>query len=190
MTERKNPDGRPADGEGTACGCCCASDGEGPLDEVAPSPSGDGGAVICCSIRCLDPAVVEEAVGQLDPSGAERVSYTCKISGEEEELLLIGDRLAARLAEALPEAEDTGDAKILAGLWSAELCECDLATLTGLPEARVVERLQALTARGVLGHREIHDMNYYHLESEAVRARVEETLGAAGPGAHGRPVCS
>jgi len=182
MTERESPDGRPADGGGAASGCCCASDGEGPLDERAPSPNGEAEAVICCSIRCLDPAVVEQAVGRLDPLGTTRVAYTCKISGEEEELLLIGDRLAARLAEALPEAEDAGDAKILAGLWSAELCECDVATLTALQEARVVERLRTLAGQGVLGHRTIHSMSYYHLESQALRQCLDEVLAAVSRG--------
>ena len=54
------------------------------------------------------------------------IASTCQLSGKEEEILLIGNLLAFKLADCLPEAEDSNDAMILAGLYSAELRECDV----------------------------------------------------------------
>lgn len=124
----------------------------------------------------MEPSTVEDAMRRLDPAGVERVSYTCQLSGKEEEILLIGDLLAFQLADAVPEAEDSGDARMLAGLYSAELCECDVATLTKLPENEVVDKLRRLALLGVLVHRELHSMNYYRLQSEKVRHNVEAII--------------
>ena len=57
----------------------------------------------------MDPA----ALRRLDLADIERVAYTCQLSGKEEEVLLVGDQLASRLAEVLPEAEDANGARIL-----------------------------------------------------------------------------
>ena len=115
----------------------------------------------------------------LDSSGIERVSYTCHLSGKEEELMLIGDRLAGQLAETVAEIKDASNAKILVGLYSAELCECDVATLTSLPEGEVIHRLHALTSDGVLAHRQFHEMNYYRLVSATLRRHIEAVINAA-----------
>ena len=61
----------------------------------------------------MDPAAVERAIRKLDPAGIERVAYTCQLSGKEYEVLLVGDQLALRLADTLPEAEDADGARIL-----------------------------------------------------------------------------
>lgn len=121
----------------------------------------------------MDPAAVEAAKGRLDDEGTVRVPYTCQISGKEEDILLLAERLAERLAAAMPEAVDAAGAKILAGLYAAELCECDVATLTGLPGDGVVDRLRAFAERGLLTHRRLHDMNYFSLTSEDARREIE-----------------
>ncbi len=139
-------------------------------------PNCTSGSKISCEIRCMDPAAVEAATRRLDPVGVEWVSYTCQLSGKEEAILLIGEQLAARLAETLPGAKDTKGTKILAGLYSAELCECDVATLTALPEDEVVSRLRLFTALGVVAHREMHGMNYYRLKSENARRKIEAVI--------------
>lgn len=82
----------------------------------------------------MDPAAVDEAARRLDPGGVEWVSYTCQLSGEKEAILLVGDEFASRLTELLPDVEEVECTKILAGLHSSELCECDVATLMRLPE--------------------------------------------------------
>ena len=131
---------------------------------------------ISCAVRCLDPAVVQDAMQTLEPDKFVRVPYTCKLSGQEEELFFIGDVFASSLVEAAGEIGDTGDAKILAGLYATDLCECDVATLTSLPEYEVIQRLQALAGKGVLLHREINDMSYYHLESDVVRNKIRALI--------------
>jgi hypothetical protein len=131
---------------------------------------------IACQIHCMDPSSVKNAMQRLDADGVERIPYTCKISGNREEILLLGENLASRISRAVMEAGDSGDAKILAGLLSAELCECDVTTLTMLSEEDGVRRLRMLAKNGVLSHREIGGMNYYRLESENVRRNIEELL--------------
>lgn len=136
----------------------------------------ESGSKISCRIRCMESSAVEDAMRRLEPAGLERVSYRCQLSGKEEEILLIGELLAFQLADAVPESEDSSDARILAGLYSAELCECDVATLTKLPENEIVHKLQRLALLGVLEHRELHRMNYYRLVSEKVRHNIEATI--------------
>jgi len=131
---------------------------------------------IACRIRCMDPSIVKNAMQTLDAGGIARVPYTCQLSGNKEEILLLGDKLATRISEVVAEAVNASDAKILAGLFSAELCECDVATLTMLPENEVVRRLQALEKTGVLSRRKVGGMNYYRLESGNVRRNIEAVL--------------
>jgi len=131
---------------------------------------------ITCEIRCMEPAVVEAALKRLLPAGVEWVSYMCQISGKTEAILLIGDDMASRLAGSLPEVEDINGMKILAGLYSAELCECDVATLTRLSEEEVIRQLERFAGLGLIAHRKIHGMNYYRLESEIVRKRLSDAI--------------
>ena len=134
---------------------------------------------ITCEIRCMVPTAVEAALRRLDPAGVQWVSYTCQISGKTEAILLIGDDLASRLTGSLPEVEDVEGTKILAGLYSAELCECDVATLTGLPEEEVVSQLRRFAAIGVVAHRKIHGMNYYRLDSDTARRTLSDAIQAS-----------
>ena len=133
-------------------------------------------SVIECGIRCVDPRDVEQAMTGLDPGGQTRVAYVCKLSGAREEILVVGSELAERLADAMPDADDPDDAKILAALSDAELCECDVATVTGLSESDVLRRLRRLCGGGVLGHRKLDRMNYYRLQSEFARQSIAEAL--------------
>ncbi|GAA0681562.1 hypothetical protein GCM10009104_02790 [Marinobacterium maritimum] len=126
----------------------------------------------------MDPAVVGAALKRLQPEGVEWVSYTCQISGKTESILLIGDDLASRLTGLLPEAEDANGMKVLAGLYTAELCECDVATLTRLSEEEVIRQLERFASRGTVTHRTIHGMNYYRLDSEVVRRTLKDALEA------------
>jgi hypothetical protein len=113
----------------------------------------------------MNPATVKTAKTKLESSGIAWVPYTCQISGDKEKILLIGNDLASKLVPPLTEAEDANGAKILAGLYSAELCECDVATLSGLPDQEVIRQLQRFETLGVVTHRKIHGMNYYSLNS-------------------------
>jgi hypothetical protein len=127
----------------------------------------------------MDPATVEAASCQLDPAGVAWVAYTCKLSGAKESILLIGDELAAEIMKSLPTVESLTGMKILASLYSAELCECDVATVTGVAEREVVSQLQKFAALGMIGHRKIQGMNYYRLISDIARRSIKEALDAA-----------
>ena len=134
---------------------------------------------ITCEIRCMDPADVEAAVRRLDRAGVERVSYTCQLSKETETILLVGDDVASRLAHSLSEVNDIAEARILAGLSSAELCECDLATLTRLPEGDVISQLARLEERGAVSRRQLRGMNYFRLTAESLRRKIGDIVGEA-----------
>jgi len=134
------------------------------------------GLKISCDIRCMDPATVEAASKRLDPAGLERVAYTCKLSGAKESVLLIGDELASEIMKSLPTAENLTGTKILAGLYSAELCECDVATATGAPEHEVISQLQKFATLKMVAHRKIQGMNYYRLISDSARRSIKDAI--------------
>lgn len=129
----------------------------------------------------MAPAAVAAAMARLDAEGVARLPYTCQISCQREEILLLGERLAARLAAAMPEAVDAADARMLAGLSSSELCACDVATLTGLADDEVIGRLQAFAAQGLLVHRKLNGMHHYRLASEQAQRRIEAFTRQASP---------
>lgn len=126
----------------------------------------------------MDPATVEAASSQPDPAGVGWVAYTCKLSGANESVLLIGDELEAEIMKSLPKVENLTGMKILASLYSSELCECDVATVAGVAEREVVSQLQNFVALGIIGHRKIQGMNYYRLISGTARRSIKEALGA------------
>ena len=126
----------------------------------------------------MDPIALEAALKRLDPGGMEWITYTCILSEEEESVLLIGDDLAVQVARSVSEINDITGAKILAGLYSAELCECDVATLTGVSEHEVVAQLQKFTALGMVAHRKVQGMNYYRLVSDIARRSIKDAMDA------------
>jgi len=133
---------------------------------------------IPCEIRCMDPATVEAASRRLDPAGVEWIAYTCKLSGAKESVLLIGDELAKEIMKSVPTVDNLTGMKILANLYAAELCECDVATVAGVAEREVVSQLQNFAALGIIGHRKIQGMNYYRLISGTARRSIKEALDA------------
>lgn len=136
------------------------------------------GSEISCEIRCIDPAMVEAASRRLDPAGVEWVPYTCKLSGAKESVLLMGDNLATEMMKSLPTMVNFTGIKILACLYSAELCECDVATVTGVAEHAVISQLQNFTSIGMVAHREIKGMNYYRLKSDIARRSIKDAVDA------------
>lgn len=130
-----------------------------------------------CTIRCMDPDAVAAARRQLHPDEVRRVAYVCKLSGRQEYVAMLGSRLAARLDRGVPEADDPLDARILAALADAELCECDVATLLGLADSDVGPRLSRLCAAGSLSRRMLQQMNYYRVEPDDLKHRVASILG-------------
>lgn len=124
----------------------------------------------------MDPATVKKATAQLAFTDVTWIPYTCKISGEKENILLLGDGLASKLTTFLTESEDANGTRILAGLYSAELCECDVATLTGLPDQEVIQQLKRFETSGVITHRKLHGMNYYRLNNRNAERIFSEVV--------------
>jgi hypothetical protein len=122
----------------------------------------------------MDAAVVGVAARRIDPAGVEWIPYTCKLSGNRELVLLIGDELAARIMAALPAVENIAGTKILAGLYSAELCECDVATVSGAPENEVVSELRKFAALGMVARRRLH-----RLTSDSIRRSIRAAVDAS-----------
>lgn len=128
---------------------------------------------ISCSIRCLDPEAARRARERAETERVVRVPYVCKISGEREEIVLLGRAEARRVATAAEELEDALDARIVAAVAATELCECDVATLTGVDEGEVLERLARLEERGLLGARPIEGMRYFRAVPERLPEGVD-----------------
>jgi hypothetical protein len=133
---------------------------------------------ISCEIRCIDRATVEAAAGRLDPAGVEWVPYTCKLSGANASVLLIGNELATEIMKSIPTAVNFTGMKILACLYSAELCECDVATVTGVAEHAAISQLQKFTSIGLVADRKIQGMNYFRPKSDNARRSMKHAVDA------------
>lgn len=106
--------------------------------------------------------------------------YQCKISGGKETLVLISEQAASSLEKACDTLKDAVDAVLVTSVWRTELCVCDLATISGLEEEAVHQRLERLVAVEVLTFRVIDGMNYFQLAKdgggEEVRQRIRGQL--------------
>ena len=88
--------------------------------------------------------------------------------------------MAASMMTSLPAVDSIIATKILAGLYSAELCECDVATVTGAPEHEVVDQLHSLAELGIVARRGIQGMNYYRLTSGRIRRSIKAAVDTLG----------
>lgn len=133
---------------------------------------------ITCRIRCLEPETVRAAKGEMEGAAVGNVPFVCTLSGKKEEILLVSDDAAKRLSDLLPSIGGPLVQKIAAAILGAELCECDIATLTEADEGRVLDALERLRAAGAAKSREIEGMTYYSLADGEMRdllnARISE----------------
>jgi hypothetical protein len=90
----------------------------------------------------------------------------------------MGDNLATEMMKSLPTVVNFTGIRILACLYSAELCECDVATVTGVAEHAVISELQNFTSIGMVAHRKIEGMNYYRLKSDIARRSIKDAVDA------------
>jgi hypothetical protein len=123
---------------------------------------------VYCHVRCLEGADVSGAWDGLTNAAQVSVPYTCKLSGKREALLLLSDDCAKRQAERFRPLSKPESLKILAALATAELCECDVATLMQKDDNGTACELRRLHRLGLLKHRQIEGMNYYTLASPAL----------------------
>ncbi|MEA5376654.1 MULTISPECIES: helix-turn-helix domain-containing protein [Vibrio harveyi group] len=131
---------------------------------------------IRCEIRCLEPATVRAAKRAMMGAVISKVPFVCKVSGQKEENLLLSDDRAQYLA-ALPDALGGPlTQKILYAILGAELCECDIVTLTDDDEGRVLNELERLRINGIVTCRAIEGMTYYSLGNANVKDRLTKHL--------------
>jgi hypothetical protein len=127
-----------------------------------------------CHVRCLEDADVRGAWEGLEAAAQVIVPYTCKLSGKREELLLLSDDCAERLAARFRPLGKPETLKLLAALASTELCQCDVATLLQREEGAVAGELRRLSRLGLLKHRLIEGMDYFALADNALRDLLEQ----------------
>jgi hypothetical protein len=122
--------------------------------------------------------MVAMARSGLENNDTVTLPYICKISGAQEELILISDSVAEELADLSDKLSDSVDAVLVASVARAELCICDLATLAGRPESEIQDRLERLMEHQLVSHRLINGMNYFHMvtgfEAEKLRKHIIE----------------
>ncbi|HZM39320.1 MAG TPA: metalloregulator ArsR/SmtB family transcription factor [Acidimicrobiales bacterium] len=106
------------------------------------------------STRSVDPARVAAVRSRLlDLDEASRLAEVFK---------LLGDPTRARLLSALLEG--------------GELCVCDLAAVTGVPETSVSHALRLLRTAGIVRNRRAGRMVYYSLADGHVRMLLDLSL--------------
>ena len=137
---------------------------------------------ISCEVRCLEPDTVRAARDALEGASVGTVPFVCKVSGKREQILLLGCDAAERLAKSNPSIGGALSQKIAAALLNAELCECDIATVTESEESRVLDELDRLRCAGVVQVRDIQSMKYYSLASSEAREQLKQRMSELGPG--------
>lgn len=131
---------------------------------------------VSCEVRCLEQETVRTAKEEMKGAAIGKVPFVCKLSGQKEDILLLSDESAQRLA-SMPDA--IGGAltqKIICAIFGAELCECDIATLTEGEEGQVMDELERLRSAGIVKCREIEGMKYYALASPDVEDMLATRL--------------
>ncbi|GAB5377869.1 MAG: hypothetical protein AcusKO_43310 [Acuticoccus sp.] len=125
---------------------------------------------IACDVRCLSAEDVRDAKALTKDAPFAKVPYRCHVSGKSQELMLLTDAAAERLATTFAPLSDPIALKILYALGSTELCECDLATLTQCSDAVILERLEKLVRFGFLRRRQLHGMTNYALADKGMES--------------------
>lgn len=99
--------------------------------------------------HCLDELTRRSARVALSNFDAVRVPYICQLSGAAEELLIISRYAAERMVVATRGAVDIDEARVLATLHIAKLCEEDIADLLHMPGQMAARILEALVKRNL-----------------------------------------
>ena len=131
---------------------------------------------ISCEVRCLEPGTVRTAKKEMKGAVIGKVPFVCKVSGKKEDILLLSDKSAQRLASLPDTIGGPLTQKIIYAILGAELCECDIATLAEGEEAQVLDELERLRSAGIVKCREIEEMKYYALGSADVEDLLSERL--------------
>jgi len=131
---------------------------------------------ISCEVRCLEPGTVRAAKNEMKGAVIGKVPFVCKVSGNKEDILLLSDESAQRLASLPDTIGGLLTQRIVYAILGTELCECDIATLTEGDERQVLDELERLQSTGIVKCREIEGMKYYALGGADVEDMLAKRL--------------
>ena len=131
---------------------------------------------ITCAIRCMDTETVRAAKEEMKGAPVGTAPFLCKLSGKKEDIVLISDETARHLEALIPSIGGPLAQKIAAALCGAELCECDIATLTESDEGQVLDELERLRSDKVVQVREIQGMKYYSLVNTEAQGKLKKYI--------------
>jgi len=129
--------------------------------------------------HCLDEITRRAARVALGRFDAVRVPYICQLSGASEEILLISRFAAERMVVATQGAIDIDEARVLATLHIAKLCEDDIADLLHMPGHMTAHILDELVTRGLAFAHNIKGVKcYIQTDGEVHTQFTDLALGA------------
>jgi len=128
---------------------------------------------------CLDEVTRRAARVALAQHEAVRVPYFCQMSGSAEELLLISRYSAERMVIATRGDIDIDEARVLALIHIAKLCEPDIGELLHMPGQKTAQILQDLIGRGLAFEHTIDGVTcYIQTDGEVHKQFTDLALGA------------
>jgi len=129
--------------------------------------------------NCLDEVTKRAARVALAQHDAVRVPYLCQLSGTAKEILLISRYAAERMVVATSGTIDTDEARVLAVVHIAKLCERDIADLLHMPGQKTSQILGALVDRKLAFSHEIDGVPcYIQADGEVHTQFTDLALGA------------
>jgi len=130
-------------------------------------------------MHCLDEITRRAARVALAGNDAVRVPYICQLSGSSEEILLISRYAAERMIVATRGAIDVDEARVLAMVHIAKLCENDIGELLHMSGTKAATILRELMARGLAFAHNINGVTCYIQTDGEVRTQFTDlALGA------------
>ena len=128
---------------------------------------------------CLDEITRRAARVALAQHDAVRVPYICQLSGSAEEILLISRYAAERMVVATRGEIDIDEARVLAMVHIAKLCQNDIAELLRMPGQKTANILEELVARELAFTHNINGVVCYIQNSGDVHTQFTDlALGA------------
>lgn len=112
----------------------------------------------------------------------EDASDLCEVTCVDQETVARAQRLAPPAAQLMPVAEmfralgDPTRLRILTLLAHAELCVCDLTTLTDVSESAVSHSLRSLRQLRLVRFRKVGKIAYYALDDAHVARMITEGI--------------
>lgn len=130
-------------------------------------------------VYCLDEVTRRAARVALAQHDAVRIPYICQLSGSSEEILMISRYAAERMVVATKGAIDIDEARVLAMVHIAKLCENDIAELLHMPGQKTARILKELMERDLAFSHTINGvLCYVQTDGEVHTQFTDLALGA------------